>query len=1003
MAEKNIKIFGSELKYESWQKDEKKTCTYYSIALNNINQIKPSLNKAFGLSDSFEDILSVLDGVQGIKFEYIAWTEKKEQPSEERALGAPSQEVNETVEEDNSEENDNGDNSQNGNGDNNQNGNGGGNQNGNGDATATIKTKAVIITYTKTKPPESDKAVTITSEKFELQVIRSSEYTIVVVKPYISLNIHKLPAANIAFNNPIRFVLEGVKIVKEKTKQSLGDGTTTTSPSPPPDGNPPSSASKPKPKGFYFKLERGAGNSISTITKEAYPLAFPVLFKFDLATNEEPMEPPSDMADVAASDPPVVDDGIQWIDIDTKIAAINIGRIGVSFKEKFLYAHLDASLETTVLGLYFMGLRAGINPSNLLEAPKIGIDGIGIGAKTGGMEIIGFLMSIPTTNPEDEEYAGQIIIQTPAFQIIGTAMYGIISGQTTFFLYAFLNRRLGGPIFFFIEGLAVGFGYNRTVDVPIDQVANFPLVAQAVNPPTMPVGIDEMRATANSLSVFIRPKVGMMVIMLGVKFSSFQLIKSFALIILTLGERIRLDILGISRLELGVPNSPPNVVLEIAIKASFIPDEGTIQVDGRITPNTFIFTEDIKITGGFALYLWFAGENAGDFAISMGGYHPKYNKPAHYPTVPRVALSWVVNPKLVFKGNLYFAMTPKEVMAGAKIYAKFKGKVSKFMVTADFYCSMDFMMSWLPFKYTADFRVRIRVRFRVEAFFLKASVDMGVRADVNIWGPEFGGTADVEVSIEVIGIDVGFGFTINFGNRPKASPDLLDWDKFSRELLPPAKKVISLSANQGVLKREQEDKGGEAIEIWTLNMQEVALEVQLGIPFTNYKTEDSKSIPLNEEFSTSEPEETLLIPTMGNKVFSSDLKVSIVKNGENSIEEVPDKFEIIEVVEKRFPRSIWDKESSDSNKKTISLYSGVIIGYVGSTDTPDRAELPSDNLKYSIEEFKYSSTVEDIDYDFGNLSDLLQQDVNIPLFTPINKQSATYQTLMANPIETSLV
>jgi hypothetical protein len=38
---------------------------------------------------------------------------------------------------------------------------------------------------------------------------------------------------------------------------------------------------------------------------------------------------------------------------------------------------------------------------------------------------------------------------------------------------------LGGPSFFYVTGLAAGFGYNRALSMPtIDQVASFPLVEE---------------------------------------------------------------------------------------------------------------------------------------------------------------------------------------------------------------------------------------------------------------------------------------------------------------------------------------------------------------------------------------------------------------------------------------------------------------------------------------------------------------------------------------------
>jgi imidazolonepropionase-like amidohydrolase len=64
--------------------------------------------------------------------------------------------------------------------------------------------------------------------------------------------------------------------------------------------------------------------------------------------------------------------------------------------------------------------------------------------------------------------------------LLGTAMYGQVDGKTSVFLYAYLDKALGGPAFFYVTGLALGFGYNRKVDVPLEKIKDFPLVKQAI-------------------------------------------------------------------------------------------------------------------------------------------------------------------------------------------------------------------------------------------------------------------------------------------------------------------------------------------------------------------------------------------------------------------------------------------------------------------------------------------------------------------------------------------
>ena len=61
-----------------------------------------------------------------------------------------------------------------------------------------------------------------------------------------------------------------------------------------------------------------------------------------------------------------------------------------------------------------------------------------------------------------------------------------------------------------------------------------------------------------------------------------------------------------------------------------------------MTPASFLYAGLCRITGGFAFYLWFEGEHEGDFVVSVGGYHPRFKKPDHYPVVPRLQLTYQI-------------------------------------------------------------------------------------------------------------------------------------------------------------------------------------------------------------------------------------------------------------------------------------------------------------------------------------------------------------------------
>src|SRR4029077_6496371 len=135
-----------------------------------------------------------------------------------------------------------------------------------------------------------------------------------------------------------------------------------------------------------------------------------------------------------------------------------------------------------------------------------------------------------------------------------------------------------------------GFGYNRAITLPaIDQIASFPLVAEAVKdggPASLPSTQQEQRKTLTNklqqLERYLPPSVGDIFIAAGIKFTSFKQIDSFALLVVKFGRRFEIDLLGLSTLTAPPPEAAkpgtkavaPIAEAQLMLKASFIPDEG---------------------------------------------------------------------------------------------------------------------------------------------------------------------------------------------------------------------------------------------------------------------------------------------------------------------------------------------------------------------------------------------------------------------------------------------
>src|SRR5690606_38523520 len=228
---------------------------------------------------------------------------------------------------------------------------------------------------------------------------------------------------------------------------------------------------------------------------------------------------------------------------------------------------------------------------------------------------------------------------------------------------------------------AAGFSYNRSIKIPsVEEVQGFPLVKGVVDGSF--TSNDPVQALTD-ISSIVKPEIGQYWVAAGLKFKSFELINTVALLFLSFGKEWDINLLGLSYATL--PPEVPKVALayfELAIKVSFKPEAGIISAEARLTPNSYVLSKDCKVTGGFAFYLWYKDITtndykipAGDFVISLGGYHPAFDKPVYYPDVPRLGMQWKMDisvGKISIGGGAYFALCPTAIMAGGYINVSYE-------------------------------------------------------------------------------------------------------------------------------------------------------------------------------------------------------------------------------------------------------------------------------------------------------------------------------------------
>jgi hypothetical protein len=474
-------------------------------------------------------------------------------------------------------------------------------------------------------------------------------------------------------------------------------------------------------------------------------------------------------------------DNAQWFQLQKAFGPVFFQKVGVKYQDEVVWFLLTASLSAAGLTLTLDGLGVGSTVKSF--DPQFDLRGVGVQYKGGGeVEVGGALLRTRRARADKpgesyDEYDGAAFVKAGQLKLSALGSYAELDGHPSLFVYAVLDYPIGGPSFFFVTGLAAGFGYNRLLVVPaIEQVAQFPLVADAISGAAMPANVSDKVA---GLQRYIPPSAGDYFLAIGIKFTSFKLIDSFALLTVSFGTQFEVNLLGLSTLIVPtpVPGEPPVTPLaevQLAVRATFNPSQGFLGVAAQLTSNSFLLSRACRLTGGFAFYSWFDGPHKGDFVLTLGGYHPDYKVPSHYPTVPRLGFNWRVDSQLTIKGGMYYALTAAALMAGGSLQATWDSGDLK----AHFTAGADFIIYWKPYHYDAKMSVDIGVSYTYNLFG-RHTLNADVGADLHIWGPEFAGTAHVKLSI--ISFDISFGD----GSSKKLRP--IEWNAFQESFLPKGK------------------------------------------------------------------------------------------------------------------------------------------------------------------------------------------------------------------------
>jgi hypothetical protein len=452
---------------------------------------------------------------------------------------------------------------------------------------------------------------------------------------------------------------------------------------------------------------------------------------------------------------------------------------------------VDALVTLGPIGFELIGFRldlafpqdatSGFSMWNL-PTPSVTLDGLAGSFSDPPLSMAGLFEHVHETVPDGsgtktiDFYEGAISVGFVPYGFQAVGYYGTTTTPTDSFTSAFVYFMLEGPLitleFAQITGVTGGFGYNTNLRFPdATSVQNFPLITPPLPDPNAPTGsgpLGALSALLNSPQPWFMSQHGSFWVAAGLTVEAFEILNATAVVAVEWDPNVKLGIFGVVTAD--IPASVGGRAyahIQFGIVAVVDFGAGTMKIDGQLTPYSYIFDPSCHLTGGFALYNWFGSQDStlkGDWVFTVGGYHPAYQVPPHYPNPPRLAISWQFNDNISIRGQAYFAITPKCCMGGGRLDLT----LSLGPLGAWFDAYADFLINYKPFHFMAEGGLSVGVSFTLDLWIVTIHINIEIGATLFIAGPPLYGTVHVDFWV--------FGFDINFGSDDSNKTALLLMD-----------------------------------------------------------------------------------------------------------------------------------------------------------------------------------------------------------------------------------
>jgi hypothetical protein len=389
--------------------------------------------------------------------------------------------------------------------------------------------------------------------------------------------------------------------------------------------------------------------------------------------------------------------------------------------------------------------------------------GAGLSVDAGGIIGGGFL----DFNRAEQRYAG---ILTLNFGEIGLDAVGLIttklpSGKQGFSMLVIIGVQFSPPIQlsfgFTLSGVGGLIGINRTMEIEALRSGLKQHTLDSILFPENP--ILNAAKIINDLGTVFPAEEGRFIVgpMVKIGWGSPNVIQADIAIVIELPDPIRIVLLG--QIAAAFPSREnAKIVLHLDILGVLEPAKKSLAIDATLYDSRIL---SYPLSGDAAMRLTWGDKP--QFALSLGGFHPRFDPPPKFPDLRRLKLDLSQNGSLQLACTAYHALTSNSLQFGARVdlYAEAAG------ASLDGTLTFDALIYFSPFAFEVDMSGSVVARYKGRRL-------AGVRLRLTLSGPN-PWRAKGSATFEILAWDVKARFNRSWGSERVARLDPINaWDQF---------------------------------------------------------------------------------------------------------------------------------------------------------------------------------------------------------------------------------